>query len=140
MSKNKALEIINKLKSSPASDTEISELKDFVENSVEKDNLLGFKINIFEEVAGQILFLDYKNMSVKEFRDTLITKFTNNASELKDGIKDNNGLLPCPLCGGKAKAYHRVNANTVTCQDCGIKVSQSELGMGDAEEIWNRRV
>lgn len=48
-------------------------------------------------------------------------------------------LLPCPMCGGEAKAYHRINANTVTCQSCGLKVHQSEMGQGDAAECWNRR-
>ena len=101
------------------------------------------KIDLFERAAGEILFTDYSNKNGKELRDELVDKFTKKASEIKNAsplLKDNNGLLPCPLCGGKAVPYHRINANTVTCTSCGLKVWQSEIGMGDAEEIWNNRV
>ncbi len=48
-------------------------------------------------------------------------------------------LIPCPFCDGRAKEYRRINANTVTCQDCGATLRQSEMGQGDAAERWNRR-
>lgn len=48
-------------------------------------------------------------------------------------------LKPCPCCGGAAKEVDRVNANTVTCQSCGLQVKQSAMGMGDAAERWNHR-
>lgn len=48
-------------------------------------------------------------------------------------------LKPCPCCGGAAKEVDRVNANTVTCQSCGLTVKQSAMGMGDAADRWNTR-
>lgn len=48
-------------------------------------------------------------------------------------------LLPCPFCGGYAKQYDRFNASTVKCKTCGANVRQSEMGLGDAPEKWNRR-
>lgn len=49
------------------------------------------------------------------------------------------GLLPCPFCGGAAKEFDRLDSNTITCQGCGAKIKQSEMGQGDAAARWNRR-
>lgn len=48
-------------------------------------------------------------------------------------------LLPCPCCGGEAAEHDRLNSNTVRCLSCGLRVKQSEMGMGDAAKRWNSR-
>lgn len=45
----------------------------------------------------------------------------------------------CPICeAGSPIEYHRAGSNTVRCDCCNFKVCQSEVGMGDAQERWNK--
>ena len=57
---------------------------------------------------------------------------------------DENGLLPCPLCGGGAEFdYDDDNLNWISCSVCGIStdtVYHTDIDARDKlREVWNRR-
>ena len=57
---------------------------------------------------------------------------------------DENGLLPCPLCGGGAEFdYDDDNLNWISCSACGIStdtVYHTDIDARDKlREVWNRR-
>ena len=57
---------------------------------------------------------------------------------------DENGLLPCPLCGGGAEFdYDDDNLNWISCSACGIStdtVYHTDIDARDKlHEVWNRR-
>jgi Lar family restriction alleviation protein len=61
----------------------------------------------------------------------------------KDGL-DENGLLPCPFCGGKAEIHyqlHDLGDYAVKCSNCGCEPCPWGLRVSKAEAIedWNRR-
>ncbi|HBM9903986.1 TPA: Lar family restriction alleviation protein [Enterobacter chengduensis] len=59
-------------------------------------------------------------------------------------VPDENGLLPCPCCGGRAEFdYDDDNLNWISCNACGISTDTAYHTDEDARdklrEIWNRR-
>lgn len=59
-------------------------------------------------------------------------------------VPDENGLLPCPCCGGNAEFdYDDDNLNWISCNVCGISTDTAYHTDVDARdklrEIWNRR-
>ncbi|RSK52321.1 hypothetical protein EJE23_21120 [Enterobacter chengduensis] len=59
-------------------------------------------------------------------------------------MPDENGLLPCPCCGGRAEFdYDDDNLNWISCNACGISTDTAYHTDEDARdklrEIWNRR-
>lgn len=49
-------------------------------------------------------------------------------------------LKPCPFCGGTDLGQvHRTTQNYVSCHSCGARMTQSDVGYGDAQKLWNRR-
>ena len=59
-------------------------------------------------------------------------------------VPDENGLLPCPCCGGNAEFdYDDDNLNWISCNVCGISTDTAYHTDVDARdklrEVWNRR-
>lgn len=59
-------------------------------------------------------------------------------------VPDENGLLPCPCCGGKSEFdYDDDNLNWISCNVCGISTDTAYHTDVDAKEklreVWNRR-
>lgn len=58
-------------------------------------------------------------------------------------LNDENGLFPCPFCGGKAHIMRMGFPHWIYCERCGAKVHGGLIGEGEGEEAsrkaWNRR-
>ena len=48
------------------------------------------------------------------------------------------GLLPCPLCGSKARVLTDLDNYFVQCSKCGLN-TKSERYPDDAKAVWNGR-
>ena len=62
--------------------------------------------------------------------------------------QDENGLLPCPFCGGKADFgyiyYESPHGITIMCKECGVSTKKFEMNIDysakdKAIEAWNMR-
>lgn len=70
---------------------------------------------------------------------------------LAAGVKNTEGLLPCPFCGGGNLNYEIYDidgwAGSVKCKDCDdmigpmsqYKYDTQDEARGDARKVWNKR-
>lgn len=72
--------------------------------------------------------------------------FEDGLSASKEPVTDENGLMPCPLCGGKARIRHMYVAgepshSRVECTECNVKTDfyVYEYGERNVIRVWNRR-
>jgi len=68
-----------------------------------------------------------------------------NTPPAQHAAKDENGLLPCPFCKGKAMIHYQIHDledYTVKCTDCGSETCLYGMRVikADAIEDWNRRL
>ncbi|EMK0352801.1 Lar family restriction alleviation protein [Citrobacter amalonaticus] len=88
-------------------------------------------------------YTDHRQPDAFEFENCVIERlFT--APPAPASVPDENGLLPCPCCGGKSEFdYDDDNLNWISCNVCGISTDTAYHTDVDAKdklrEVWNRR-
>ena len=55
-----------------------------------------------------------------------------------NNIKDENGLMPCPFCGGKAEWYNCNEGIQIYCDDCAASTA-NRYHLSEVIDLWNTR-
>ncbi|MEO3322010.1 DUF551 domain-containing protein [Enterobacter cloacae] len=87
-------------------------------------------------------FGNWSQEDINEYEITEIPLYT--APPAPVSVPDENGLLPCPCCGGRAEFdYDDDNLNWISCNVCGISTDTAYHTDVDARDrlrdVWNLR-
>ncbi|WP_395306309.1 Lar family restriction alleviation protein [Enterobacter hormaechei subsp. xiangfangensis] len=137
---------------------ELEEERDSVPGAVNEDALMALaamKIALASLEAEAVCVIDQSNLdylksgsdadvwpaSRTEMGDVLLYRAAPSAPV---SVPDENGLLPCPCCGGRAEFdYDDDNLNWISCNVCGISTDTAYHTDVDARDrlrnVWNLR-